>query len=132
MPRSIARRCAGVYSSSAVGSLGRMVITPPDTLISISCPLLKPARRRAAGETAIGCLFLMATVIVMVTGASLQNFHSYDSRYGERVTCGGGGAGRGRQEDRGGKIPESEKRIRLAAGGGGGGQYRIRMGRFRF
>jgi hypothetical protein len=40
-----------VYSSSALGSLGTIVITPPEALNSSSWPLLKPALRRTARGT---------------------------------------------------------------------------------
>src|SRR5260370_9894299 len=77
----MARRDGGVYSSSAIGTLGRMVIAPPDTLTSSSCPLLNPACRRAAGETTIDLLFLTATVILMVERVTVGNFHLHDNRY---------------------------------------------------
>src|SRR5665213_3943200 len=66
MPRSMARHSCGVYRSSEAGSFGRMVMTPPEALISSSWPLLNPARRRTAGGTTSGVLllFLMATVMV--------------------------------------------------------------------
>src|ERR1035441_587374 len=41
---SMTRRCAGVYSSSADGSLGTMLMTLPDTLNSTRSPVLIPAR----------------------------------------------------------------------------------------
>src|ERR1035437_2736297 len=48
---STMRRCSGVYSLSAAGSFGWVLITPPDTLNSSSWPLLRPARRRTARGT---------------------------------------------------------------------------------
>jgi hypothetical protein len=63
------------------GKLGKDRNHAARHFISISWPLLNPARRRASGETAIGCLFLIATVMVTVAGRGLKNFHSYDSRY---------------------------------------------------
>src|SRR5216684_811841 len=71
---SIARRWAGVYSLSAFGTLGRIVITPPDTLISSLSPLLRPARRRTAGGTTSGVLLLTVTVIVDNTAATQFRF----------------------------------------------------------
>jgi len=55
----------GVYSSSAIGSLGRMVITLRSPEIRLPVPLLNPALRRTAGGTTSGdlLLFLTATVI---------------------------------------------------------------------
>src|ERR1700721_1039108 len=83
---SIARRCAGVCSS-AVGTLGMMVITRPDVLNSISSPLLNPAFRRTAGGTTSGTLllFLTATVIVMIADLRYKNVHFYNSRIAVRV-----------------------------------------------
>src|SRR5258708_37565355 len=74
MPRSIARRCEGVYSSSGVRSFGTIVITPPADFTSSSCPLLKPARRKAAGGTTTGDLFLRATVMKVIPLGGLFAF----------------------------------------------------------
>src|SRR5260370_30196993 len=74
MPRSIARRCEGVYSSSGVRSFGTIVITPPADFTSSSCPLLKPARRKAAGGTTTGDLFLRATVMIVIPLGGLFAF----------------------------------------------------------
>src|ERR1022692_3454478 len=63
---SMLRRCSGVYSSSAVGSLGRMVITPPDTLNSRFSPFRWPAFRRTDAGTTSGVLVLFLTVTVMI------------------------------------------------------------------
>src|ERR1017187_3462035 len=63
---STMRRCSGVYSLSAAGSFGWMLITPPDTLNSSSWPLLRPARRRTARGTTSGVLFLTVTVMEVV------------------------------------------------------------------
>src|SRR5262245_2685788 len=80
-PRMIARRACGVYSLSALGSFGTIVITPPEVFTSSSCPRLNPARRRAAGGTTTGALFLTATVIgVGLTGWTAGDFHFYNSR----------------------------------------------------
>src|ERR1035438_7019468 len=62
---SMTRRCSGVYSSSAAGSLGRMVITPPATLNSRSSPFRWPAFRRTEDGTTSGVLVLFSTVTVM-------------------------------------------------------------------
>lgn len=59
---SMTRRWSGVYSSSAAGRFGRIVITPPDILNTRSCPLLRPARRRTPGGTTSGVLLLTVTV----------------------------------------------------------------------
>src|ERR1019366_7200004 len=66
MPRSMAFRCAGVYSSSDFGPFGRMVITLPETLKSSLSPLLRPARRRTEGGTMIGVLLFTMTFIVLM------------------------------------------------------------------
>lgn len=43
------------------------LITPPETLNSISWPLLRPAFRRTDGGTTSGVLFLTVTVIISDT-----------------------------------------------------------------
>jgi len=63
MPRSMERRSAGVFSSSAAWAFGRIVITFPDTLNSSRSPLLRTARLRTAGGTTSGVLFLTVTVM---------------------------------------------------------------------
>src|SRR6267154_1118012 len=60
---STARRCSGVYSSSADGSFGRILMTSPETLNSSLSPVLKPARRRMLRGTISSLLLL--TVMVM-------------------------------------------------------------------
>ena len=68
-PASMIWRCLAVYSSSATGGFGKMLITPPETLNSISWPFLRPACRRTAGGTTSGVLFLTVTVMV---GSTLE------------------------------------------------------------
>src|SRR6266568_5130224 len=58
------RRWAGVYSSSAAGSLGTMLITPPDTLNSTFWPLLRPARLRTLRGTTSSDLVETTTPII--------------------------------------------------------------------
>lgn len=62
----MARRPEAEHSSPAPGSLGRMVITPPEALISNSCPLLNPAFLRTAVGTTSGVLLLFLTAMVMI------------------------------------------------------------------
>ena len=62
---SMARRPEAEHSSGAPGSLGRMVITPPEA-ISNSCPLLNPAFLRTAVGTTSGVLLLFLTAMVMI------------------------------------------------------------------
>src|ERR1700733_4275871 len=105
MPRSIARRSAGVYSSSVAGSLGTIVITPPVALNSSSCPLLKPALRRTAGGTTRGVLLLFFTATVMIGSTpdcqccfqcrAATALRQRPAGYGERVPRRPSGSGRG-------------------------------------
>src|SRR5947199_4798438 len=70
------RRWAGVYSSSAVGSLGTMLITPPDTLNSTFCPLLRPARRRTLRGTTRSDLVDTTTPMMDKALPRSHQFHS--------------------------------------------------------
>ena len=60
---SIAWRRAGVYSSSADGSMGMMLMIPPETLNSSRSPGLMPARRLTLEGTTSCFLSLTTTVI---------------------------------------------------------------------
>jgi hypothetical protein len=57
------RRCAGVYSSSAEGTFGMMLMIPPDTLNSTVSPALKPAWRCTSVGTVSPVLFFPTAVI---------------------------------------------------------------------
>src|SRR6266853_3369507 len=56
-------RCSVVYSSSADGSFGTILITPPETLNSSRSPVLMPARRRTLRGTTKSVAGLTITVI---------------------------------------------------------------------
>src|SRR5882762_2865895 len=74
----MARRRAGVYSSSAVGSSGMMLMIPPDTLNSTWSPDFMPARRRTLRGTTNSSLDLTMTVMVSNTARSQFCFQSKD------------------------------------------------------
>src|SRR6266700_3877502 len=57
------RRCSGVYSFSAVGSSGMILMIPPETLNSNRSPALIPAWRRTLAGTTRSVLFFTVTVI---------------------------------------------------------------------
>jgi hypothetical protein len=62
---SITRSCAGVYSSSADGSFGTILMTPPETLNSTRSPVLIPALRRTLRGTTNSFLDVTTTVILL-------------------------------------------------------------------
>jgi hypothetical protein len=66
---SIAWRRAGVYSSSADGSMGMMLMIPPETLNSSRSPGLMPARRLTLEGTTSCFLSLTTTVIAKFKAA---------------------------------------------------------------
>src|SRR5438874_7142076 len=70
------RRCAGVYSSSAAGSWGTMLITPPETLNSTFWPFLRPARRRTLRGTTSSDLLDTTTPMMDQALPRSNQFHS--------------------------------------------------------